>query len=426
MGLEDYLDFGLGQLNLESAGAGSIGTVRLLDSDAVVDVCISDRIGFMMGVIANIYDKHGPEQTYLAERDYQLITFEQYMATLRSVDGIRLKIAEATQPIPSQRGRSGNPTEDKYVAKVIEKKTGYNPTADWKKADKIIEAQHKLYNQYDEVTLKLAEAYNPHLHTPDRAGYFRFLQGQASDLIEVLQEHILVAPLLGELRRHAYITGGSGSGKTELLKQLIHAAFHRYGEAVIVIDPHGDLAEQVAKWEMFETDGRLLYIDPYLSPDHIPPFNPLQVPEGTTMQQKEVIAQQLVNAFEQLLKGSGGDSLTVNMRTVLMPCLLTLIDRPGSTLADLQRFMNDRLNEDLVQVGKTSKRRAIRDFFTYDFQDDTSLRPSKSAISRKLQSLLNTFAFDEMVNSPQTLDLEQAISEGRIILFNLSKGRYGG
>ncbi|KPN63888.1 hypothetical protein AKJ29_14475 [Aliiroseovarius crassostreae] len=102
-----------------------------------------------------------------------------------------------------------------------------------------------------------------------------------------------------------------------------------------------------------------------------------------------------------------------------------MIDRPGSTLADLQRFMNDRLNDDLIELGTTSKRRAIRDFFTYDFQDDPSLRPSKNAISRKLQSLFNTFAFDEMVNSPQSIDLERAINEGQIILFNLSKGRLG-
>lgn len=425
MRLEDYLQFGLNALNLELAYADSIGSIRVIDSDMVVDACVADRIQFMAGIIANIHEKHGPDHGYCAEREHQLLTFGQYLDTIKSVDTIRVKISEAQQEIPSQYGRRNDPLHDKFAAKIIERRTGYSPNSDWKKADKIVESRRKLYSQYDETTLQLASIYNARIHSPDRLGYLNFIAGQDQKFINVLAERLSVTPMIDELRRHTYITGGSGSGKTELLKQLIHAAFHRAGEATIVIDPHGDLALQVAQWQMFEEDDRLLYIDPYLSDDHIPPFNPLIVPEDTTMQQKEVIAQQLVNAFEQLLKGSGGDSLTVNMRTVLMPCLLILIDRPGSTLADLQRFMNDALNAELIDLGKQSKRRAIRDFFTYDFIGDPSLRPSKSAISRKLQSLFNTFAFDEMVNSQVSLNLEEAINAGKIILFNLSKGRLG-
>ncbi|MCG3267135.1 type IV secretory system conjugative DNA transfer family protein [Yoonia sp. I 8.24] len=361
----------------------------------------------------------------MLERQIQLLSYDQYISAITAAPRLTAKLFDTEQDMPSELGRLGNPVEDKIAARIIEKKSGYNPSADWKKADKIKEAQHKLQMQYDPMTLDLVRAYNPNLHTKDRAGYLEYLNMRDPKLIHALLHDLSVTPMIDELRRHTYITGGSGSGKTELLKQLIHAAFQREGEATVVIDPHGDLALQVARWQMFEMDDRLVYIDPYLSDDHIPPFNPLIVPQGTTMQQKEVIAQQLVNAFEQLLKGSGGDSLTVNMRTVLMPCLLTLIDRPGSTLADLQRFMNDNLNAELIELGKKSKRRAIRDFFAYDFVGDPSLRPSKSAISRKLQSLFNTLAFDEMVNSQVTLDLEGAINEGKIILFNLSKGRLG-
>jgi len=422
---EFYLDMGLDKLNIEFGGADSIGTTRFQDSEDLVDLILNDRIQVTSEAIQNVYEKYGDQRGLDAEQRHQLISFADYLSIIGSMDTIRGKVGEAEQKLPYQGRRFGNPAEDKYAAKVIEKMSGYNPTADWKKADKINELRRKLYTQYDAITLHLARNYAPHIHTPNRRGYLNFIADQDPKITEVLNEPIPLRPVLSHLRRHAYITGGSGSGKTELLKQLIHGAFHRYGEAIIVIDPHGDMAEQIAKWEMFEQDERLIYIDPYMSEDHIPPFNPLQVPEGTTMQQKEVIAQQLVNAFEQLLKGSGGDSLTVNMRTLLMPCILTLIDRPGSTLADLQRFMNDRVNDDLVELGTTSKRRAIRDFFTYHFKDDTSLRPSKSAVSKKLQSLFNTFAFDEMVNSPETLDLENAINEGRIILFNLSKGRLG-
>ncbi len=425
MSLEEYQNFGLNQLNLELAGADSIGLICVVDSDEVVDYCIQDRLQVIANAINNIYHEHGNEMGLCAEQERQLLTYAQYLSTIKGMDSIRMKLAEAEQDAPYQGGRLGNPAEDKISAKIIEKKTGYNPSANWKQADKINEARRKLYTQYDATTLHLVRNFNAHVHTPDRSGYLNFIAGQDEALMKALNEALPVTPTLSEIRRHAYITGGSGSGKTELLKQLIHAAYQRFDEATIVIDPHGDLAEQVAHWEMFTGDDRLIYIDPYFEEGHVPAFNPLILPEGTSMQQREVIAQQLVNAFEQLLKGSGGDSLTVNMRTVLMPCILTLLDQPDSTLADLQRFMNDRLNEDLVALGEQSNRRAIRDFFLHDFAGDPSLRPSKSAISRKLQSLFNTFAFDEVVNSTTSLDLEGAINQGKVILFNLSKGRMG-
>ncbi|KJZ25423.1 type IV secretory system conjugative DNA transfer family protein [Tritonibacter mobilis] len=425
MRLEDYQDFGMQELNLELAGADSIGRIRVSESDEVVDHCIQHRLQIVANAIDNIYIEHGNDMGLSAEQKRQLLTFDQYLSTVKGIDSIRSKLADAERDKPYQGRRMGNPTEDKIAARIIENKTGYNPTENWKQADKINEARRKLYSQYDTITLHLARNYNPHIHTPDRKGYLNFISGQDAAFMSALNEALPVYPTLSEIRRHTYITGGSGSGKTELLKQLIHAAYHRCDEATIVIDPHGDLAEQVAHWEMFVDDDRLIYIDPYLEDGHVPAFNPLIVSDGTSMQQREVIAQQLVNAFEQLLKGSGGDSLTVNMRTVLMPCILTLLDQPGSTLADLQRFMNDRLNEDLVALGEQSNRRAIRDFFKYDFAGDPTLRPSKSAISRKLQSLFNTFAFDEVVNSPTRLDLENSIRQGKVILFNLSKGRMG-
>lgn len=52
--------------------------------------------------------------------------------------------------------------------------------------------------------------------------------------------------------RHTYITGGSGSGKSELIKRLVFRSA-RYDPrcACVVFDPHGDLAEQIAKWRIF-------------------------------------------------------------------------------------------------------------------------------------------------------------------------------
>ena len=65
----------------------------------------------------------------------------------------------------------------------------------------------------------------------------------------MLREIVPVHVPSDDRRRHTYITGGSGAGKSELLKLLIESSMHDVEEsAVVVLDPHGDLVEQVAHW----------------------------------------------------------------------------------------------------------------------------------------------------------------------------------
>ena len=47
-----------------------------------------------------------------------------------------------------------------------------------------------------------------------------------------------------ERERHVYIVGKSGSGKSTFLFNLAMGDIHA-GEGVAVIDPHGDLAEDI-------------------------------------------------------------------------------------------------------------------------------------------------------------------------------------
>src|SRR5512132_1552281 len=78
-------------------------------------------------------------------------------------------------------------------------------------------------------------------------------------------------------QRHTYVLGKSGSGKSELLKLLVYGYLRKPGSAtVVVIDPHGDLAEEIARFKEHRSSDRLIYIDPYLdgSGGRMPTINP--------------------------------------------------------------------------------------------------------------------------------------------------------
>ena len=97
-----------------------------------------------------------------------------------------------------------------------------------------------------------------------------------------------------------------------------------------------------------------------------PTINPFQLSDRSEWS-KDIAAQQIVSVFQELIKGSAAGELTLNMQALLVPCILTLLDREGSTLADLKRFMIDGQNGDLAALGEQSPREHIRNFFRHDF-----------------------------------------------------------
>ena len=116
----------------------------------------------------------------------------------------------------------------------------------------------------------------------------------------------------------------------------------------------------------------------------------------------ELIAQEITGIFAELLKDS---VLSVQMQALLMPCIATLLRRKNSNLRDLQRFMVNDLNTDLIELGMQSPNPAHRNFFEVAFMSG-AYTTTKYSIYTKLQSLLNNSVFSNMTTRSSTLDIE--------------------
>lgn len=286
------------------------------------------------------------------------------------------------------------------------------------------------YYAYTSPLLRgFVESYLPENYTPDLNGYLDYLATNHASIYEQINRSDLVGANLKEAdrRRHTYVVGGSGAGKSELLKFIAwrYIEQHRDDASCIYLDPHGDAVEELAQlphWKEHPED--LLYINPALKGGHTFRINPLQPPPNSTPQEREVIAQQLVGAFEELLKGGAGGTLSVNMRALLMPCIVVLLDDGNKTLIDLQNFMREDTNDPYIKMGQASKRPAIAYFFEHDF-DSKDYATTKRSLIIKLQSLFNSEFFYNIVNGPTTIDLDKAINEKKAILVNLAKGEVG-
>ncbi|MBF0264129.1 MAG: hypothetical protein HQL46_02575 [Gammaproteobacteria bacterium] len=119
--------------------------------------------------------------------------------------------------------------------------------------------------------------------------------------------------------------------------------------SLILIDPHGDLAEEIAKLKPVKNRkiaDRIVYIDPSLDINHSPSINPFEI---TDRSEKNIalMTQELKSIFSVLLQNA---NTTNQMDAILSPCIATLLRRPNSDFSDLQRFMDDDNNHDLVEV----------------------------------------------------------------------------
>lgn len=228
--------------------------------------------------------------------------------------------------------------------------------------------------------------------------------------------------------RHTYICAKTGSGKSELIKMLVYSYMRKPDYCTtVIIEPHGDLCEEVAKFKEnavtengFIRSKNLIYIDPALDDEYTPSINPFQLRDKSE-KNIDAVSQALTSAFEELLKSSG---LSLQMQVVLIPCISVLLRMENATIRDLRTFMDDENNSPLVNLGKQSPNEEHRIFFRDRFHAK-AYDSTKQSIYTKIQSLLNSPSFANFIGKPSTFDLEEVLNSKGTILFNLSKGKMG-
>ena len=225
-------------------------------------------------------------------------------------------------------------------------------------------------------------------------------------------------PLLqADRRRHVYVVGMTGTGKTGLLLNLMHADLQA-GAGFCFLDPHGDASQHIASLAPKERRADVIYLDPS-DPTHTFAYNPLSnVPEA----ERATTAANIVSAFKNIWANTWG----ARLEYILGHSIRLLLDTRDQTLLGLPRLLVDDDYRHRLVVRCQDP--VVRAFWLTEYAAyDTRFRNEAIApIQNKVGAFLaNPFIRSILCQNSSTLKIPDVMNKGKVLIVNLSKGNLG-
>jgi CxxC-x17-CxxC domain-containing protein len=218
-------------------------------------------------------------------------------------------------------------------------------------------------------------------------------------------------------RRHMYLVGKTGMGKSTVLENMIVDDI-RNGYGVAVVDPHGDLAEKIMDYIPDDRIKDVIYFNP--SDINFPiAFN---VVEQVESHLRHLVASGLIGVFQKLWADSWGPRLEYILRNAI----LAILDFPGSTLMGVVRMLSDKGYRKKVVSNITDP--VVKAFWEKEFSGyaDKFASEAVSPIQNKVGQFLSNSLMRNIIGQVKSaIDIRDIMDNGKILIMNLSKGRIG-
>ncbi len=222
---------------------------------------------------------------------------------------------------------------------------------------------------------------------------------------------------LDDRRRHTYIVGKTGMGKSVVLENMAYNDI-KAGHGLVFIDPHGDTVEKLLDLIPAKRINDVVYFNPS-DVDYPVAFNPL---ESVEPKYRHLVASGLVGVFKKIWADSWGPRLEYILRNAI----LSLLEYPGSTLLGITRILVDKYYRKKV-LEKVSDP-VVRSFWIdeYDNYNEKFRTEAISPIQNKIGQFLSSAIIRNIVGQPKSsIDLRGIMDEQKILLMDLSKGKVG-
>jgi len=222
---------------------------------------------------------------------------------------------------------------------------------------------------------------------------------------------------LDDRRRHFYVVGKTGMGKSVLLENMAIQDIQN-GRGVCFIDPHGEVAEELLDFIPKNRVEDVIYFNP-ADIEHPIAFN---VMEKVDVEHRHLVASGLMGVFEKIWP----DVWSARMEYILNNSVLALLECPDSTLLGINRLLSDADYRKKVLEKVTDP--VVKAFWVQEYARYTQRYEveATAAIQNKIGQFISAPLIRNIVGQVKTsFSIREAMDEEKILILNLSKGKIG-
>lgn len=225
-------------------------------------------------------------------------------------------------------------------------------------------------------------------------------------------------------RRHMYIIGQTGTGKSSFMSGMIREDI-KNGEGLCVIDPHGDLIQEALEAVPKERAEDVVLFDPSNTERPIG-LNLLEYDQNYP-EQKTFVINEMIKIFDKLydLSKTGGPMFEQYMRNAML--LIMEDPESGSTLIEISKVLADA-DFRKYKLSKC-KNIIVRDFWRKEAEKaggEAALANMVPYITSKLTPFVVNDTMRPIIGQQtSSINFREIMDNKKILLVNLSKGRIG-
>ncbi len=219
-------------------------------------------------------------------------------------------------------------------------------------------------------------------------------------------------------RRHMYLIGKTGSGKSKLMELLLVSNIQD-GDGCCLLDPHGDLAKDILQYVPKERIADVVYIDP-TDRDFPIAFNPLEYTND--YEHRQQISSFFISIFKKLFASDWNE----RMEHVLRHIILALLETKDSNVLGITRILTDTTYRQ--RVVKDLQDPVIKSFWANEFSSWNEKYGSEAVVpllNKVGQFTANPVIRNMVGQNRNALDFEAFMNAGKIVILNISKGKIG-
>lgn len=225
--------------------------------------------------------------------------------------------------------------------------------------------------------------------------------------------------------RHVHVLGATGTGKSTLLANMIRQDI-REGRGVCLIDPHGDLYDQIVENLPLNRAKDVVLFNPGQS-DVAPGLNILECSGPFRSRQINYAVNELLKTFDRMydMRQAGGPMFETYFRNALL--LLLESDLPAVTIMEMSLVFESRAYRQFL-LGRCKNPTVIG--FWKDIAEKAGGDAALANIAPYITCKLNAFTYNALIRpivgqAESTIDFRGIMNRQGILLVKLPKGLLG-